>query len=244
MITIICDDNKKELENIKNIIKDIDYIEHYYLCRTGQEMIDIAKNNPVDLLITDIDLPNKNGIEAVGEVKKRYKHDVKIIFMTGFPEYSINSHNYRPIDFLVKPIDKHRLLESIAIAHDMIESDKIVKQAKVYDSIFTYKFRKSINMLNYKSILCFEKNGRNVNIYLDDDKKISYYEDFDNLKSRLPMYFFATSSKYIVNLEKVYKISPLTRTNLEISFSNSNIKAILNKNLESEFLYRYHKANY
>src|SRR3712207_7695475 len=68
--------------------------------------------------------------------------------MTGFPEYSINSHNYRPIDFLVKPIDKHRLLESIAIAHDMIESDKIVKQAKVYDSIFTYKFRKSINMLN------------------------------------------------------------------------------------------------
>jgi len=126
----------------------------------------------------------------------------------------------------------------------MIESDKIVKQAKVYDSIFTYKFRKSINMLNFKNILCFEKNGRNINIYLDNDKKISYYEEFTNLKSRLPMYFFATSSKYIVNLEKVYKISPLTRTNLEISFGNSNIKAILNKNLESEFLYRYHKANY
>ena len=57
MILLVCDDNKKELEKIKNIVNEINYIDHIYACKNGQEMIDIAKNNPVDLIITDIDMP-------------------------------------------------------------------------------------------------------------------------------------------------------------------------------------------
>lgn len=244
MILLVCDDNKKELEKIKNIVNEINYIDHIYACKNGQEMIDIAKNNPVDLIITDIDMPNVNGIDAVGKIKDNYRQNVRVIFMTGFPEYSIKSHDYRPVDFIVKPIDTNRLLESISIAYDMIESYRLSNQARVCDTIFIYKFRKSTHMIDYDNILFFEKNGRNINIILDDDSSLSYYEDFTKLQERLPLLFFKSSSKHIINLKKVYKISPLSRTTMNISFKNSNLKAVLNKSVEGDFLYRYHRAKY
>ena len=203
MILLVCDDNKKELEKIKNIVNEINYIDHIYACKNGQEMIDLAKNNPVDLIITDIDMPSVNGIDAVGKIKENYRQNVRVIFMTGFPEYSIKSHDYRPVDFIVKPIDTNRLLESISIAYDMIESYRLSNQARVCDTIFIYKFRKSTYMIDYDNILFFEKNGRNINIILDDDSSLSYYEDFTKLQERLPLLFFKSSSKHIINLKKV-----------------------------------------
>lgn len=244
MIVLICEDNKDELHRIKALVSKIDYVYHTYTCKDGQDMIDIAKNNPIDLIITDIDMPNVNGIDAIGKIKNEYNDKIRVIFMTGFPEYSIQSHDYRPIDFLTKPINADRMTESISIAHDIIKSHNIAEQAKVSDTIFIYKFRKSTNMLNYNKILFFEKSGRSINIILDDDTKISYYEDFSKLEDRLPMHFFMSSSKHIINLKKVYKVSPLNRASLEVAFTDSNCTAILNKKLEPDFLYRYHKSKY
>ncbi|MBC2576379.1 LytTR family transcriptional regulator DNA-binding domain-containing protein [Peptostreptococcus canis] len=60
----------------------------------------------------------------------------------------------------------------------------------------------------------------------------------------MPNYFFKSSSKYIVNLNKIYRVSPSGKNSLDIFLLNSNKKASLSKNLESDFLYRYHKTKF
>lgn len=244
MNVLICDDNKDVIMKVKNELQKLQFIKSIMTCLNGKDAIDIAKNNSIDLIITDIDMPKIDGLKAVKIIIEKYNKNIHTIFMTNYPEYSIKSHEFRPIDFITKPIDTKRLLESIFIAYDIHMSNKLISEKIVQESIFTYKFRKNINMVNFDNILFFEKNGRGINIILSDDTIISFYENFDLLHNRLPNYFFKSSSKYIVNLNKIYRVSPSGKNSLDIFLLNSNKKASLSKNLESDFLYRYHKTKF
>ncbi|CAK7020381.1 MAG: Transcriptional regulatory protein NatR [Peptostreptococcus russellii] len=244
MKVLVCDDTKEDLKKIKDILSSIDFIDDIITSSNGKDAIKIAKNNYLDLIITDIDMPSTNGMDAVSEIKNKYLPKVKVVFMTAYPEYALKSYESRPIDFLVKPVDKNRLVDSVSIAHDMILSDKLSSTPEVSDSIFVYKFRKNINMLNFDNILFFEKNGRSINILLDSDEKITFYEDFNELNSRLPKIFFKSSPKYIVNLQKIYRLLPSGKNKYEINFLASNLTAVLNKELESDFLFKYHRSKF
>jgi len=52
----------------------------------GQEGFHMYKNNPVDLVITDILMPEKDGAEMISDLKKCFP-DVKIIAISGCGEY-------------------------------------------------------------------------------------------------------------------------------------------------------------
>lgn len=242
MIVLVCDDKKEELKKIKDKLVEMPIVDDILTCSNGKEVIEFAKNNPIDLIISDIDMPKVNGLDAIRIIKQKYNSDVNIIFMTGFPEYSISTHEFRPVDFLVKPVDTQRLAESVNIVYDIIKSKELSSKQIIEDSIFMYKFRKNMNMLNFDNILFFEKNARAVNIVLDDDSRETFYEDFDELEKRLPSVFFRSSPKYIINLKKVYRVIPYNRNNLSVFFTGSNEKAILSKENEQDFIYRYHRA--
>lgn len=244
MKILLCDDDIVQLRNIKNSIKKLDYIDYILTANNGKDAIELIKNNPIDLIITDIDMPMINGLDLANKIKYEVKSDIMVIFVTAYPDYSINSHQTRPIDFILKPIDYNRLLDSLNFANDMLMTRELSKSAKTTDLIFTYKFRKSTNMINYDNILFFEKNGRSINIYFDNDTVSSFYENFNELKDRLPLYFFASSLKYIINLKKVYRVVPSSRNFSEIFFVHSNKTAYLDKKNETDFLFRYHKSKY
>ena len=242
MIVLVCDDKKDELKRIKDKLVEMPIVDDILTCSNGREAIEFAKNNPIDLIISDIDMPKVNGLDAIRIIKQKYNSDVNIIFMTGFPEYSISTHEFRPVDFLVKPVDTQRLAESVNIVYDIVKSKELSSKQIIEDSIFMYKFRKNMNMLNFDNILFFEKNARAVNIVLDDDSRETFYEDFDELEKRLPSGFFRSSPKYIINLKKVYRVIPSGRNNFSVYFVNSNEEAVLSKDNEQDFIYRYHRS--
>lgn len=242
MIVLVCDDKKDELNKIKDILLKIPIVDDILICSNGKDAIEFAKNNHIDLIISDIDMPKVNGLDAIRIIKQKYNSEINIIFMTAFPEYSISTHEFRPIDFLLKPIDTQRLVESVNIVYDIIKSKELSSKQIIEDAIFIYKFRKSMNMLNFDNILFFEKNSRAVNIILDDDSREIFYEDFNELEKRLPSRFFRSSAKYIINLKKVYRVIPSSRNNFLVYFVNSNEEAILSKDNEQDFIYRYHRS--
>ena len=78
-----------------------------YECLTagnGREALQCLAANPVDVVLTDIQMPEMNGLELTMEIKKT--HDVDVIVMTGFTE----DFTYEEIitrgasDFMLKPV--------------------------------------------------------------------------------------------------------------------------------------------
>lgn len=77
---LVVDDVTELRQELAYVLKDAGYDVHQ--ADNGLLALDILKQTPVDLLITDILMPSMGGIELVAQVKKRFS-DMKIILISG-----------------------------------------------------------------------------------------------------------------------------------------------------------------
>ena len=83
----------------------------------GKEGIKLYRKNPTDLIITDLIMPEKDGIETIQELKKDFP-DIKIIAISGGGRLGPRDYLHLAKMFgaqrtLTKPIDLPELLKSI-----------------------------------------------------------------------------------------------------------------------------------
>jgi DNA-binding LytR/AlgR family response regulator len=71
--------------------------------------LDYLKNNRIDLLFLDINMPGLSGMELVS----RLKCPPRIIFTTAYSQYALDSYDYEAVDYLLKPIEFDRFQKSI-----------------------------------------------------------------------------------------------------------------------------------
>ena len=84
----------------------------------GEQAIQQIKegDNPVllDVIITDINMPNINGLEARHFFQQEWPH-VPLIVMTGHPQLESAKELMKRglVDYLVKPVDKEKLVKTV-----------------------------------------------------------------------------------------------------------------------------------
>ena len=80
--------------------------------------------NPLmlDVIITDIRMPNMNGLEAIDFFREQFPR-VSLIVLTGYPDVNMGTTliNGGVVDYLVKPVDKEKLLASVSKAMEQRE---------------------------------------------------------------------------------------------------------------------------
>ncbi len=95
MINImIADDHAMMREGIKQLLEFDGTIKVIAEAADGNECLTILKNIRPDVLLLDINMPNKNGIEVLEELRSK-KDDIKILILT--------VHN--EVEYLVKAVD-------------------------------------------------------------------------------------------------------------------------------------------
>lgn len=83
---------------------------------SGAEAIGILRKHRPDIILMDFDLPGLNGVEATRQIKSvEHFADIPVLIITGHSERNIviESRNAGASDFVVKPVDKVRLLAKI-----------------------------------------------------------------------------------------------------------------------------------
>ena len=93
----------------------------------GAQALALVRSTHPDLLITDIKMPEMNGIELIREVKK-LSWDVKIIILSGFSDYAYLKEAIRlgVESYLLKPIDNEELVANLQDAVGNIEREVFV----------------------------------------------------------------------------------------------------------------------
>jgi len=104
---LVCDDEEGIRESLKLILeKDYDVI----FAESGDEAIQKMKTNPVEIVILDIKMPKKDGLETLKELKK-INPSAKVIIATGYKSIDIAQEavNLGASDYVVKPFNKENI---------------------------------------------------------------------------------------------------------------------------------------
>ncbi|THF77062.1 response regulator [Cohnella fermenti] len=115
MRVLVVDDEPAMLLAMKRLLKNVEGVELVGNFRSAQEALEFVRNEEADLVFLDIQIAEDNGLELARSLRAA-RADLDIVFTTSHAEYAIDAYDVYPLDFMVKPISRTRLVQTIARA--------------------------------------------------------------------------------------------------------------------------------
>ncbi len=117
---LVVDDDIHILELLSRQLKGLDY--HVYKAISVKEALYILKDSVIDLLITDIQMPEVDGLQLLKYANEHYPLMPKLV-VTGYPSVdgALELINSGAFYYLTKPFTKAELKQSVAKALDSKE---------------------------------------------------------------------------------------------------------------------------
>ncbi|TKC10685.1 response regulator transcription factor [Pedobacter polaris] len=207
---IIVDDNEIERDALEMYLRKINRLEIKAICSNGIEASDILVNEHIDIVFSDIDMPELSGIGLL----KSVKNPPVFIFITSFSEYAAEGFNLDALDFIVKPATFERLLKASNKAIEYLDLKKLAEnntdQTKHNeadgDDYFFIKETKGFTRLNYDEVIYIESMGDFSKIFTAESKHITLV-NLKNLERQLPSFFVRVHKQYIINLNHIATVA-------------------------------------
>ncbi|CAM1347345.1 LytR/AlgR family response regulator transcription factor [Tenacibaculum crassostreae] len=199
---ILIDDEPLALNLLEDYVNATPFLKLIATCNSAIAAIEILEKEVVDLIFTDIQMPNLSGMEFSKLIKN---NKAKIIFTTAFEEFAVESYKVNTIDYLVKPISYPEFLTAANKAKQQILQG--VNQVGIDDYIFVKSDYKLIK-IDLKDLIYVEGLKDYLKFYtVTSEKPILTLKSMKSLEDELPKsQFMRVHRSFIVNLKKITTI--------------------------------------
>lgn len=196
---IALDDEPLALEIIKSHASKVDFLDLKTTFVSAKEALGFLKNNDVDLVFLDINMPDITGLDF----SQLLPIGTSVIFVTAYAEYAVNAFNLDALDYLMKPVEFTRFTRACQ---------------KVYDNLLAVKGEKS------KFSYLFVKNGYDLErvvlddlLYVQSDRNyLTFREKKRKIITRMTMIealellpkgkFLRVHKSFLLNINHVLKV--------------------------------------
>lgn len=164
-------------------------------CYNALEAMDYIRQNCVDILFLDIDMPEMSGIEFLETVPNA----PKTILTTAHSQYALKSYEYGVIDYLLKPISFPRFIKSIERFLSFHVQQEIVKEPQY----IKLRIGKEQLELQQDTIDYLQSYGNYVKVFTPEKVYLvptTTQEIVSNLSTQK---FLRIHKSYVVNLSKI-----------------------------------------
>lgn len=198
---LIVDDEPLALDLLEAYVKRTPFLNLKGKCSNAPEVLQVLKEQEVDLIFLDIQMPELSGLELSRLIDNR----IKIIFTTAFEQYALEGFKVDALDYLLKPISYPEFLKATNKALQWFEmsrntSSKIVEEG---DDIFVKSDYKLVKLQLHK-IQYIEGLKDYVKIYVDDrPQPVVALLSMKMFEEMLPSSFIRVHRSFIVNLNKI-----------------------------------------
>jgi two-component system LytT family response regulator len=192
---IITDDEPYARKGLQTYVEKTSFLELKGMCEDAMELGEMLKQQPVDLLFLDIQMPHISGVEFL----RQLANPPKVIFTTAFKEYAIDGFELDVLDYMLKPISHERFMKAAYKAKDYFD-------LKGNTNPPNYLFVKADGRLEkivFEEVL-FLEGMENYVIIHTAGKKVITHSTLKSLMEKLPKpAFLQTHKSYIIAVNKI-----------------------------------------
>ena len=238
MDVIIIEDEKPAARRLERMLntEGINVIKTLHSVAKAKEWFN--ENEQPELIFLDIQL--SDGLSF--EIFEQIEITSSIIFTTAYDQYALKAFKLNSIDYLLKPIDKDELQNSInkynhfnptkEEQNSTIPMEQIKQLLSSYQNNykerFTVKVGQHIRSIKVDDVECFYSENKASFIYKKTGRSYPIDNSLEQLEELLdPLVFFRVSRKYYININSIKDI---------IAYSNSRLKIKLEKYQEDEII--------
>ena len=202
---VIVDDEPMALNLVESYVEKTPFLSLKKKCSSAIEAMEFIKQEPVDLLFLDIQMPDLTGLEF----SKMLPKETRVIFTTAFDQYALEGFKVEALDYLLKPFDYAEFLAAANKANTWFELVKGKdKQKSIISDEKEFLFVKSeYKQLRIKlaDVLYFEGLKDYIKIWLKGNPKpILTLMSLKSLEEELPdTQFMRVHRSFIVSLNNI-----------------------------------------
>jgi two-component system, LytTR family, response regulator len=228
MKALIIDDERLARNELRRLLENFPKVNIVGEASNADEAIILIEELKPDLLFLDIQMPGKTGFDLLSSLENEVPD---VIFTTAYDEYAIKAFEFNALDYLLKPIELHRLSEAIQkVENEIISqnerkdiSKEGIKLLGETDQVFV-KDGEKCWFVRLGKVRVFESIGNYVRLYFDDQKPL-VLKSLNALEDRLdPKTYFRANRKHIINLQFIEKIEPWFSGGLQVTITGHSEK--------------------
>jgi DNA-binding LytR/AlgR family response regulator len=228
---IIVDDEPVARKGLQGYVEKIDFLLLKGVCENMLQLNSLLKEQPVDLLLLDIEMPYITGIDFLRNTPR----PPKVIFTTAYEQYALQGYELDVLDYLLKPISFDRFLKAANKAYDYFRPEQPRDQQYIF-----VKADGRLEKISFSDILFIEALENYVAIYTPARKVITH-STLKAIQETLPTAQFIQPHKsYLVNIGHINSIegNTLHVGTYQVPISKYLKEAILEKIVNNKLLKR------
>ena len=223
LTAIIVDDEQLAQDELAYLIKDIADIELIGVARHGLEAVELIQKLEPDLVFLDVQMPGLDGLGVVRRLREKNIELPHIIFATAFDQYAVEAFRLEAMDYLLKPIERSRLEETLERARRAIQerqkaippepSPRLTPQrTKVLVRYSNRNFIVDAQDMIYATI----ENGL-ITVVTSTMEGHSSYKTIEDLQANLDRdTFWRVHRSYLVNINKIKEVVPWFKSSFQL----------------------------
>lgn len=110
---VITDDEPVARKGLQGYVEKVDFLRLAGVFDNAISLNSFLKENRVDLLLLDIEMPYLTGLDLVQSLA----NPPKVIFTTAYEQYALKGYELEVTDYLLKPISFERFLKAVNRVH-------------------------------------------------------------------------------------------------------------------------------
>ncbi len=191
MKCIIIEDQLPAQRVIKKYLEDLPSFQLMQTFDNAVSALDFLKNQSVDLIFLDINLPKISGISFL----KNLSNPPQVIITSAYSEYALEGFELDVVDYLLKPFSFERFLKAISKTYQMVGGK---------ETVFV-KSDKEFFQVHLEKVLYIKGDDDFTRVYADklflDTRTLKKWEE------ELPDHFLRIHKSYIANTKKIVRIT-------------------------------------
>ena len=225
--TVIVDDEQLALDELAYLLKEFPEIELTATARNGLEAVKLIEELEPDLVFLDVQMPGLDGMSVIQKLRTRDIPLPHFVLATAYDQYALEAFRLEALDYILKPIEKDRLLVTVERARRLIQE----KQGKAATA---EAMPGQPRLQLQRTKLLVKSNSRNfivdahdvVYATIDDGlitvvatnvEGESNYRTIEELQSNLdPEMFWRVHRSFLVNINRIKEVIPWFKSSFQL----------------------------
>jgi two-component system, LytTR family, response regulator LytT len=225
---LVVDDERLAREELSYLLKDFPEIEVLQTASNGLEAVSLIAELEPDLVFLDVQMPGLDGLGVIRKVREQGARMPHFVLATAFDQYAVEAFRVEAIDYLLKPVERERLAESVARARRAIDEKQQEAPTEAAESSTNRKRSKLLVKNNNHNLIVDAQDMIYATI---DDGLItvvtshfegqSNYRTIEELQANLdPNLFWRVHRSFLVNINRIREVIPWFKSSFQLKMDD------------------------
>jgi two-component system LytT family response regulator/two-component system response regulator LytT len=222
---LLVDDEKLARDELAFLLKSFPEVELIGSAENGEQAVDLIVKLEPDLVFLDVQMPGLDGLAVIRKLREQTEELPLIVLVTAYENYAVEAFRMEATDYLLKPVQKERLTETIGRVLRLLgDSPRTatafvpppqkpgLQRTKILVKANGRSFIVDASEIVYATI----EDGI-ITIVTSSLEGESNYRTIEELQSNLdPAVFWRVHRSYLVNINRIREVIPWFKSSFQI----------------------------